>query len=56
MLAKIALAALVGALSGIMAAASEGPPAAADALALYGARTLARVEAAWHAVRLNRAP
>jgi hypothetical protein len=56
MLVKIALAALVGALSGMFAAASEGPPAAPDTLAMYGARTLARVESAWHAVRLNRAP
>jgi hypothetical protein len=54
MLVKIALAALVGALSGMMAAASQDPPA--DVLALYGARTVAAVEAAWHAARLHRAP
>jgi hypothetical protein len=53
MRAKLALAAaLLGAVAGMIAGARW--PAAADPPWLYGARTLARVEAAWHAVRQHR--
>jgi len=55
MLARIALAALVGAICGMLAATSGvlWPPASSTQT-LESARTLARVEAAWHLLRQHR--
>jgi hypothetical protein len=55
-LAKIALAALVGALSGMLAGSGVLWPPAPPTDTSYGARTVARVEAAWHAARQHRWP
>jgi hypothetical protein len=57
MLAKIALAVLIGAVSGMFAAYGGGPwPPAAGTQTSFGARTVACVETAWHALRHHRAP
>ncbi len=57
MVLKIALAALVGALSGIIAAASPGLwPAAPGTPTFYAARTVAHLESAWHALKQRRSP
>jgi hypothetical protein len=57
MLVKIALAVLIGALAG-MVVGTRGVlwPAAPGPQALDGARTLAHVEGAWHALRQHRSP
>jgi hypothetical protein len=57
MLAKILLAALVGALSGMLAA-TRGVfwPPSPGTNAAYGERVVARVEAAWKAPRHHNAP
>jgi len=57
MLAKIALAALIGALSGMFAASDGTPwPPVGGTQTSFGARTVACVESAWHALRHHRAP
>jgi hypothetical protein len=55
-LVKIVVAALVGALSGMFAASGVPWAAAPGAQTISGATTVARVEAAWHALRQHRAP
>jgi hypothetical protein len=57
MVAKIALAALVGALFGMLAATHGEPwPTSAQGQTGYGAGTVARVEAAWNTVRRHSTP
>lgn len=58
MLAKLAVAVLVGALSGALAGARESPWLALPSTppAVYAAKAVARVETAWHFLRHQRAP
>ncbi|HET9594281.1 MAG TPA: hypothetical protein VFP65_01805 [Anaeromyxobacteraceae bacterium] len=57
MLAKLALAALIGAVMGVVAATGGAPwPGSTVTQTTLGARTVASVEAAWHALRQRRAP
>jgi hypothetical protein len=57
MIVKIALAALVGALSGMLAGTRGVPwPPSAQGQKGYGAGTVALVEAAWNTARRHIAP